>query len=56
MKDIGQRVRWGPEPILVKEGPPLVPLGEAPLEVEDGTAPGLEDSATIEEESSAAAV
>ena len=51
---MGQWVRWGPEPILTQEGPPLAPLGEMQMEVEDGTAPGPEDGAVVEGEKSAA--
>ena len=42
---MGQWVRWVPEPILVQEGPPLEPIWEAPMEVEDGAMLAQEDSA-----------
>ena len=39
IEDVGQWVRWGPEPILAQEGPPLVPFIELPMETkEDGIA------------------
>ena len=50
---MGQLVRWGPEPILVQEGPPLVPLGKVLMEVEDGTALVQEDGAAAEKKNSA---
>ena len=45
-------MRWGLEPILVHEGPPLVPLGEVPMEVEYSTVLVQEDGTTVEEENS----
>ena len=29
IEEVGQRVMWGPEPVLAQEGPPLAPLTEA---------------------------
>ena len=52
MKDIGQKVRWGPEPILVQEGPPLAPLLKVPEE-ESGIVLAQEDGATMEDDSTA---
>ena len=37
IEDASQWVRWGLEPILVHKGPPIPPLGEEQMEVEDGT-------------------
>ena len=34
----------------MQEGPPLKPIWEAPMEVEDGTIPAQVDSAMAEEE------
>ena len=49
MKDVGERVRWGPEPILVQKSLPLVPLSEALMEVEaSSTMPMQEDGAIAE--------
>ena len=36
MEKVSQWVRFGPEPTLAQEGPPLMPLGEVPKEAEDG--------------------
>ena len=42
-------LRWGPEPILVQEGPPWALLTEAPMEVEGISATLVqEDSASVE--------
>ena len=30
MEEVGQQVTWGPEQVLVQEGPPLAPLTEVP--------------------------
>ena len=38
MEDVGQRVRWSPDPVLLDEGLPLPPLGEVLMVVEDGAA------------------
>ena len=49
MEDVGQRVKWGPKPILAQEVPPLVPLTDALMEVkEDGTVLAQEDGAAVE--------
>ena len=42
---MGRWVQWGPEPVLVAEGPPLPPLEEEPMEVENGTKQAREDDA-----------
>ena len=52
MGDVGQWVRWGPEPILVQEGPPLEPIRKGPMVVEDGATPVQEDGAIVEEDNS----
>ena len=49
MEDVGQQVRWGPEPILAQEGPPLVPLTEA-LEEDSGTTLAQEDGTMVEDD------
>ena len=50
MEDVGQRVRWGPEPILAQEGLPLVPLMEALIEVkENGATLAQEDGTVVED-------
>ena len=49
MEEVGQQVMWGPELILVQEGPPLAPLMEAPKE-ESSTTLAQEDSATAKDE------
>ena len=36
LEDVGWRVWWGPEPEPVAEGPPLLPLREELIEVEEG--------------------
>ena len=47
MENVGQQVRWAPEPILVQEGPPLALLIEEPMEVEEiGTVLVQEDDNT----------
>ena len=46
-------MRWEPEPILAQEGSPLAPLGEEPMEVEDGATLVQEDGAMAEEKNSA---
>ena len=55
MEDVDQWVRLESEPIQAQEGPPLVPLGEAPMEVEDGAMLAQEDGAVVEEENNTAA-
>ena len=30
IKEVGQQVMWGPEPIVAQEGPPLMPLMAIP--------------------------
>ena len=55
MEDVGHRLRWVQESIVAHKGPPLLPLGEVLMEVEDGTVPAQEDSATVEEENSTTA-
>ena len=52
MEDVGQRVMWGPEPILAWEGPQLAPLKEA-LEEASGATPVQEDGATVEDDAAA---
>ena len=49
MEEVGERVTWGPaiEPAL--EGPPLAPLGEAPLE-EIGAMPVEEGGAAVDDD------
>ena len=36
IEDVSWQVRWGLELVLVQEGPPLLPLGEEPMEAEGG--------------------
>ena len=55
LEDIGQWVRWGPEPILVQKGPPLALFREALMEVEDGSTSAQEVGAVVEEKNSAMA-
>ena len=47
MEEVGKRVTWGPVIELAPEGPPLVPLTEAPNE-ESGAAPVQEDGAMVD--------
>ena len=49
LENVGQWLRWGPKLILVQECPPLVPLGEALMEVKDGAGLVQEDCAMAEE-------
>ena len=48
LEEVGQRVPWGPAVELAEEGPPLLPLGPGPMEV-DGAKQVPEDGATVEE-------
>ena len=51
MKDIGQLVRWVPEPILAQEGLPLVTFMEVLMEVEkNGTMLVQKDDATLKDD------
>ena len=45
MEDVGKWVRWGPESILAQAGPPLEPMGEVLMEVEEAAMPAQEDGA-----------
>ena len=48
---MGQRVRWGLELLLAQEGPPLPPLTEAPIEIEEnGATLAQEDGAMVEDD------
>ena len=47
IKDMGCWVWWGPVLVLEQEGPPLPPLGEEPMEVEDGAEQVQEDDAVV---------
>ena len=53
MEDVGQQVRWGPEPILAQEGPPLVPLTEVLMEVEEWCHTGAQEDGTMVEDDAA---
>ena len=55
IEDVGQWVRWGPDPILEQEGPPLDPIREELMEVKDGATLVQKDGAMMEEENSIAA-
>ena len=48
LKEVGQRVPWGPVVAPAKEGPPLSPLGLGPMEV-NGAKQVPEDGAMAEE-------
>ena len=53
-EDVGQWVRWKPVPILAQEGPPLAPLTEVPMEIEEsGAAPAQEDGAAVDDDAMA---
>ena len=52
MEDMGQQVRWEPEPILAQESTPLVPLA-AVLEEESGATPVQEDGAAAKDDAAA---
>ena len=48
LEDVGQRVRWGPEPILSQEGLHLSPLTEVPIVEENGAVLAQEDGSAAE--------
>ena len=48
IEEVGERVMWGLAIELAPEGPPLVPLTEAPNE-EIGTAPVQEGGTTVDD-------
>ena len=50
MKDVGQWVKWKPEPILFQEGPPLVPLTELSMKVEENGARLVQEDGATEED------
>ena len=54
MEDIDQQARWEPGPILAQEGPPLAPLSEAPIEIEEISAMPVQGDGTVVEDDAAA--
>ena len=48
LEDVGRWVWWGPAPEPAPEGPPLLPLGAGPMEV-DG-AKQAQDGASVEDD------
>ena len=50
---MGQRVRWGPEPILAQKGPPLPPLMEVLMVEKNGAMLVQENGAAAEDDSMA---
>ena len=50
LEDVGQRVQWGPEPEPVQEGPPLLPLGEELMEVENSAEQVQRDGSVVKDD------
>ena len=54
MKEVGQQVGWGPEPILVQEGMPLANFMEVPIEVEENSTTLVQEDGAMAEDDAAA--